>query len=50
MHVGNPEKNKEEFVMYDFIKNIVTTLEPHAENNFERFERFEEIISALIKF
>lgn len=51
MHVGNPEKNKEEFVMckdmYDFIKNIVTTLEPQAENNFERFE---EIISALIKF
>ena len=42
MHVGNPEKNKEEFVMelYDFIKNIVTTLEPQAENNFERFEEF----------
>lgn len=49
MHVGNPEKNKEEFVMelYDFIKNIVTTLEPQAENNFERFEEF---IGALIKF
>ena len=51
MHVGNPEKNKEEFVMckdmYDIIKNIVTTLEPQAENNFERFEEF---ISALIKF
>lgn len=48
MHVGNPEKNKEEFVMelYDFIKNIVTTLEPQAENNFERFEEF---IGALIK-
>ena len=47
MHVGNPEKNKEEFVMYEFIKTIVTTFEPQAENNFERFE---EIISALIKF
>lgn len=49
MHVGNPEKNKEEFVMelYDFIKNIVTTLEPQAKNNFERFE---EIIRPLIKF
>lgn len=33
--------------MYDFIKNIVTTLEPQAENNFERFEKF---IDALIKF
>ncbi|MDY6096294.1 MAG: hypothetical protein SPI26_08720 [Oscillospiraceae bacterium] len=33
--------------LYDFIKNIVTTLEPQAENNFERFE---EIISALLKF
>lgn len=33
--------------MYDFIKNIVTTLEPQAENNFERFEEF---IDALIKF
>lgn len=33
--------------MYEFIKNIVTTFEPQAENNFERFE---EIISALIKF
>lgn len=33
--------------LYDFIKNIVTTLEPQAENNFERFE---EIISAPIKF
>ena len=33
--------------MYDFIKIIVTTFEPQAENNFERFE---EIISALIKF
>ena len=49
MHVGNPEKNKEEFVMelYKFIKTIVTTFEPQAENNFERFE---EIISAPIKF
>ena len=46
MHVGNPEKNKEEFVMYDFIKKIVTTFEPQAENNFARFEEF---IGALIK-
>ena len=49
MHVGNPEKNKEEFVMelYEFIKKIVTTFEPQAENNFERFEEF---IGAPIKF
>lgn len=32
--------------MYDFIKKIVTTLEPQAENNFARFEEF---IGALIK-
>lgn len=30
--------------MYEFIKKIVTTFEPQAENNFERFE---EIIDAL---
>ena len=30
--------------LYKFIKTIVTTFEPQAENNFERFE---EIIDAL---
>lgn len=26
--------------LYEFIKKIVTTIEPQAENNFERFEEF----------